>query len=154
MALYKHVLHHSANQTPKSFLEALGVYVCVLNNCGYCVEHHFQGLRRLLGDDERCAKMREAFEADDLERAFNGAELAAMRYACALTQSPGTLASTAIEDMRAAGMSDGEILEVNQVVSYFSYANRTVLGLGINTKGDVLGLSPGNSDDPSDWGHR
>ncbi len=154
MALYKYLLHHSANQTPKSFLEALGVYVSVLNNCSYCVEHHFQGLRRLLGNDERCAKMREAFEADDLERAFDGAELAAMRYARVLTQSPGTLASSAIEDMRAAGISDGEILEVNQVVSYFSYANRTVLGLGINTKGDVLGLSPGNSDDPSDWRHR
>jgi hypothetical protein len=39
------------------------------------------------------------------------------------------------------------------VCAYFSYANRTVLGLGCSTKGDVLGLSPNNNDDPNDWGH-
>jgi hypothetical protein len=39
------------------------------------------------------------------------------------------------------------------VVSYFAYANRTVLGLGVNTDGDVLGLSPGDNDDPDNWSH-
>jgi uncharacterized protein YciW len=55
--------------------------------------------------------------------------------------------------MRAAGFDDGEILEINQVVAYFAYANRTVLGLGITTEGDVLGLSPGNAESPEDWSH-
>lgn len=49
---------------------------------------------------------------------------------------------------------DGEILEINQLVSYFCYANRMVLGLGINTEGDILGMSPNKSNDPNDWGHR
>ncbi len=39
------------------------------------------------------------------------------------------------------------------MVSYFAYANRTVLGLGVNTDGDVLGLSPGDNDDPDNWSH-
>ena len=52
-----------------------------------------------------------------------------------------------------SGYTDGEILEINQVSAYFSYANRTVLSLGCNTDGDIIGLSPGNSDDPDDWGH-
>ncbi len=56
--------------------------------------------------------------------------------------------------MRAEGLSDGEILEVNQVVAYFAYANRTVLGLGVTTAGDTLGLSPSASDQPDDWRHR
>ena len=56
--------------------------------------------------------------------------------------------------MRNAGFDDGEILEINQVTAYFSYANRTVLGLGCSTDGDVLGLSPNNSEDPNDWGHK
>jgi len=56
--------------------------------------------------------------------------------------------------LRLAGWSDGEILEINQVASYFNYANRTVLGLGISLEGDVLGLSPGDSDDPENWSHR
>jgi hypothetical protein len=55
--------------------------------------------------------------------------------------------------LRAAGYDDGEILEINQVAAYFAYANRTVQGLGCSTKGEVLGLSPGNADDPDDWSH-
>jgi len=55
--------------------------------------------------------------------------------------------------LRSAGFSDGEVLEINQVTAYFNYANRTVLGLGCSTSGDILGLSPNNSDDPDDWSH-
>jgi hypothetical protein len=51
------------------------------------------------------------------------------------------------------GYTDGEILEINQVSAYFSYANRTVLGLGCSTTGDILGLSPNKSDNPDDWNH-
>jgi uncharacterized protein YciW len=54
--------------------------------------------------------------------------------------------------MRSAGLDDGEILEVNQVVAYFAYANRTVSGLGVTTAGDVLGLSPADTGG-DDWHH-
>lgn len=59
-----------------------------------------------------------------------------------------------IENLKSLGYSDGEILEVNQVVSYFNYANRTVLGLGVNTNNEILGLSPKNKDDENSWGHK
>ena len=58
-----------------------------------------------------------------------------------------------IEALRTSGFDDGEILEINQVVAYFNYANRTVLGLGCSTDGDIVGLSPDNSDNPDDWSH-
>ncbi len=154
MALYKNVLHHASNRLPKSLLETLGVYVSLLNGCAYCVEHHFQGLQRLLGDQKRGGQIRTALEAERPEDALTGRELAAARYARALTRDPRSLREDDIEDLRAAGLDDGEILEINQVVSYFAYANRTVLGLGINTDGDELGLSPNDSDDPENWSHR
>ena len=75
-------------------------------------------------------------------------------YAGALTLSPMLVNEEMIEGMRAAGYDDGEILEINQVTAYFGYANRTVLGLGCSTEGDILGLSPNNSDSPDDWSHR
>ena len=53
MALYKYVLHHPGNTLSKVFLETIGVYVSSLNSCPYCVEHHFFGMSRLLGDDAR-----------------------------------------------------------------------------------------------------
>ncbi|MCR9176692.1 MAG: peroxidase-related enzyme [Alphaproteobacteria bacterium] len=153
MHLYKYVLHHSANTVPKAFLETIGVLVSVLNGCAYCVEHHFQGLRRLLGDDGRANAIRNAFEGAAADTEFDAKDLSALRYAEALTRDPAGVSHDMIETMRAAGWSDGEILEINQVTAYFSYANRTVLGLGVNTEGDILGLSPGESDDPNNWNH-
>jgi uncharacterized protein YciW len=76
-----------------------------------------------------------------------------MEYARQLTRDPGGLREDIIKKLRTAGYSDGEILEINQVSAYFSYANRTVLGLGCSTDGDILGLSPNNNNDPDDWGH-
>jgi uncharacterized peroxidase-related enzyme len=154
LALYKAVLHHARNQLPRSFLETIGVQVSLLNGCGYCVEHHWAGLRRLLDDDARADAIRAALEADAPERVFAGRELAALRYARALTVDPASLDRSLLVAMREAGLDDGEILEVNQVTAYFAYANRTVLGLGVTTDGDVLGLSPSSTDDPDDWSHR
>ncbi len=153
MALYKAVLHHYGNAIAKETLEALGVYVSLLNGCEYCVAHHSAGLARLLRDEARAAAIGEALAADRPEAAFAGRDLAMMRYARALTLAPAEMAEAHAGALRAAGLDDGEILEVNQVVSYFAYANRTVLGLGVSTAGDALGLSPGNSDNPADWSH-
>ncbi|MEM1274124.1 MAG: peroxidase-related enzyme [Pseudomonadota bacterium] len=154
MSIYKYVLHHSGNTLPKWFLETLGVWVSRLNACSYCVEHHFAGLKRLLRDDERAGALRAAIEADDIANApLSDAQKRAMVYAKTLTQQPGAIRQEDIEALRAAGLEDGQILEINQVVAYFAYANRTVLGLGCALDGDVLGLSPNNSDDPDAWTH-
>lgn len=155
MALYKAVLHHAGNRVPKWVLEMLGVYVSHLNGCDYCLEHHFAGLSRLLDDAAQAQALRDALEAGDIAGAPLGRrEKAALRYAERLTRDPAEMREMEVEALRLAGWEDGEILEINQVVAYFAYANRTVLGLGCSTAGEVLGLSPGNSDDPEDWGHR
>lgn len=157
MALYKYVLHHANNTTPKWFLETVGVFVSQLNGCAYCVEHHFSGLRRLLKDDARANGIRAALDAERLDGPeFDARQHAALAYARRLTRTVNDAAALRadIDAMRSAGWDDGGILEVNQVVAYFNYANRTVLGLGISTDGDILGLSPGNSENPDDWAHR
>ncbi len=154
MAVYKHVLHHSANTVPKWFLETLGVWVSLLNQCSYCVEHHFAGLQRLLNDPARGLALRAAMQARDIAAAaLSRREKRAMAYAEALTLAPASLTEADAAALRDSGWTDGEILEINQVCAYFSYANRTVLGLGCSTEGDILGLSPNKSDDPDDWNH-
>jgi len=153
MTLYKYVLHHSGNQVPKWQLEMLGVYVSHLNGCTYCVEHHFAGMKRLLKDDPRADAIRAALEAGRPEDGLDGVLLAMVRYAEALTGDPADIDQTYIEAMREAGLDDGMILEVNQVVAYFAYANRTVLGLGVSHVGETLGLSPNDSENPDDWSH-
>ncbi len=154
MAIYKYVLHHRNNTIDKWFLETLGVWVSALNECDNCVEHHFAGLKRLLNDDERSTQIRAAIDGKNIESApLDNRQKTAMEYARQLTRDPGGIRENVIQELRAAGYSDGEILEINQVSAYFSYANGTVLGLGCSTEGDILGLSPNNNEDPNDWGH-
>ncbi len=154
MALYKGVMHHPGNRLPKWQLEMLGVYVSLLNGCAYCVAHHYAGLRRLLEDDARATEIRDALQADAPERALDGAPLAMARYARSLTAEPAAIDEAPVAAMRRQGLDDGQILEVNQVVAYFAYANRTVLGLGVATAGETLGLSPSDGEDAENWGHR
>ncbi len=154
MALYKNVLHHANNTLPKWFLEAIGVYVSILNGCRYCVTHHATGMGKLINDEKRYVSILDALEAMRPEKMFAGPELLALNYASKLTLAPGTIQQDDIEALHHAGYSDGEILEINQVVSYFNYANRTVTGVGVDTQGDILGLSPNRSNDPDNWSHR
>jgi len=153
MTLYKYVLHHPRNSLPKAYLEAIGVYVSSLNKCAYCVEHHFAGMARLLNDAERSDAIRQALQDRQPENVFEGAELAGLQYAGKLTLAAAELTETDIDSLRKAGLDDGQILEINQVTAYFSYANRTVLGLGVSTAGDIIGLSPGDSQNPDNWSH-
>ncbi len=155
MALYKVVLHHSGNQIGAWFLETIGVWVSLLNGCEYCVEHHRQGLARLIADEARAAAIIRALERGDIEAGpFDAREKAALRYAEALTRAPAGVTQAMVAELRDLGYEDGEILEINQAAAYFGYANRTASGLGCTTEGDVLGLSPGNVEDPNDWSHR
>lgn len=153
MALYKSVLHHHGNQLPKWLLETIGIYVSLLNGCAYCVAHHRAGLHRLVPNEERAVAIFAALETGEFAGLFDERERAILGYAQQLTQSPATVTESEIVALRRAGLDDGEILEVNQVSSYFAYVNRTVLGLGVSTTGDILGLSPGDNADPLNWQH-
>ena len=154
MAIYKYVLHHACNTLPKWYLETTGVWVSSLNHCDYCVEHHFAGLTRLLDDDQRAGALRGAIEARNIDAApLDETQKLGLIYAEQLTVNPVALTEDLVIQLRSAGFSDGEILEINQIAAYFNYANRTVLGLGCSTDGDILGLSPNNSDNPDDWSH-
>ena len=42
--------------------------------------------------------------------------------------------------LREEGLDDGQILEANQIICYFNYVNRSLNGLGVTTKGDIVGF--------------
>lgn len=154
MSLYKNTLHHSNNTFPNWFLELLGTYTSYINNCEYCYKHHFTGMKRFLNDDKKAESLKQHIEADTLIDFLSKKEFALVDYAKKLTFTADKIKKEDIENLKSLGYSDGEILEVNQVVSYFNYANRTVLGLGVNTNNEILGLSPKNKDNESAWDHQ
>jgi len=80
MVMYKNVLHHTGNKIPKWFLEAMGVLTSMLNGCTYCVDHHFSGMERLVDDNERAKKIRQALESEQFSDAFDERQAAALQY--------------------------------------------------------------------------
>ncbi len=154
MSLYKNTLHHSNNTFPNWFLELLGTYTSYLNNCTYCYKHHFEGMKRFLKDDKKAEQLKFHIENNTLHKILDVKELELANYTKKLTLKTDSISEKDIKDLKSLGIDDGEILEVNQVVAYFNYANRTVLGLGVNTDNEVLGLSPKNKDDETAWNHK
>lgn len=136
MSLYRSILHHRANRVPADLAEAIGVRVSRINGCGYCVEHHARGLRRILADDAVAGAWLDALHHGRFEDAFEPRLIEALRYAERLTRSPAAVTVDDVHRLRAAGWSDGCILEINQLAAYFAYANRTVLGLGVEREDD------------------
>ena len=136
MALYKSVLHHCGNTLDNAMAEAIGVRVSLINGCDYCVTHHARGLRKALADEVQAERWLAALECGSLEDVFKPAQALALEYAERLTRTPDQIGPEGVEALRKAGWSDGEILEINQVVAYFAYANRTVLGLGVEIEVD------------------
>ena len=155
LAIYKSVMHHTGNALPVWFLECMAVYTGLCNKCDYSVAHHFAGLTRQLGGDKaRADRIYTALAADAPEREFRGKELALLRYVRKLTVAPRDMVEADIAAARAAGASDGEILEANQVCAYFNYSNRLLNGLGVTTEGDTLGLSPPDTAELAVKGYR
>jgi len=153
MTLYKYTIHHPKNTIDKWFLECIGVYVSMLNHCHYCVDHHFSGMSRLLNDQNKANTIKQELKVRK-HQILNNKQQVALDYALQLTASPGSMKEQMVCNMQDTGWKDGEILEINQVAAYFNYANRTVLGLGVRSEGDIIGLSPNNSNDPEDWNHQ
>lgn len=154
MSLYKNTLHHSNNTFPNWMLEFLGTYTSYINKCNYCYEHHFAGMKRFLNNDKKAEELRLHIKNGSLANYLSEKEYALISYAHKLTLKADSLSKADISYLKTQGYNDGEILEVNQVVAYFNYANRTVMGLGVNTDGEVLGLSPSNKNDERAWDHK
>ena len=139
LALYRSVLHHEGNSLPTWFLEVVGSYTAWLNLCDYSFTNHWTNARHLIGDEQRSDEIGAALKADRPEAAFEGKELALLRYTRKLTLSPQDMVEADVAALRAAGAEDGEILEVNQVCGYFNYVARCLNGLGVSLKGDIVG---------------
>lgn len=91
--------------------------------------HHSAALADQSGD-EALAETVVSGSFDEL-----GAQLSAMcRYAVKLTLAPDEMRADDLAPLRDVGLGDRDIIDLNQVVSYFNYVNRVADGLGVELK--------------------
>jgi len=137
--LYKSVLHDDSNTIPEWFQETISSYVSILNQCEYSLSNHWANAKHLINDNKKSEKIKEALDKKRPEEVFNGKELELLKYSEKLTLSPSEMEEEDVKALKANGVTDGEILEANQIICYFNYVNRSINGLGVSTKGDIVG---------------
>lgn len=140
--LYKSALHSKPNGLTIRERELIGVYVSKLNGCQYCVQHHRAGLAREIGDEALAAQLTREVAGEDPPQNLSDREREMIAYTTKLTRTPAEMESDDIDNLRGIGLDDAAILDLNQIVAYFAYANRTVQGLGVEVAGEPLGLHP------------
>jgi uncharacterized peroxidase-related enzyme len=109
--------------------ELIAVTVSALNGCEYCVSHHAAALNVYWRDEQKLARLVDDYRQVELsprERAMVG-------YAVLLTREPAAVSHEHVAAMRAAGLSEEEVLSVNLITSYFNFVNRVANGLGVES---------------------
>jgi uncharacterized peroxidase-related enzyme len=147
LSLYKAVLHSRPNGLSQRERELVGVCVSKVNACTYCVKHHTAGLARHVGDRDLAERLAAASVNEESQEVLTDREKELCAYARKLTDAPDTITSDDIDSLHEAGLDDATILDLNQIVAYFAYANRTVQGLGVRAEDEPLGLHPDSSRD-------
>ena len=146
LVLYKATLHSRPNELSPKERELVAVCVSKLNNCDYCVDHHSAGLGRHIKDQELALELGKAAVGEQSSVELSDREKALCQYTKKLTLNPQEMEESDLDNLRAEGLEDVGILDLNQTVAYFAYANRTVHGLGVYADGEPLGLHPDENE--------
>ena len=139
MALYKSCLHDDTNTLPEWLQETISSYVSILNSCEYSLLNHWKNAEFLIHNKEKSNKIYSSLKKRKPQDYFTGVELALMQYAEKLTLRPSDMKRADVDNLKTAGLDDGQILEANQIICYFNYVNRSINGLGVTNEGDIIG---------------
>jgi CMD domain protein len=123
--LFKAVMYGHGG-LPRADRELASVAGSRVNGCVYCASVHSRLFVQLRKSEE---PMRRILD-EGVETPLTGRDKAIVDYAAQLTREPNALAPEALEPLRAAGLSDLEILDVTHVVAMFAWANRLLQTLG------------------------
>ncbi|MCY4663662.1 MAG: peroxidase-related enzyme, partial [Acidimicrobiaceae bacterium] len=103
-----------------------------INGTVHCMSQVTIKLRQTGLDDEAIAKL--ATDPDCFESlGLSPADTAVVRYAVKLTRSPASVTEADVEDLRAAGFDDLDIVDANSQCAHLNYVNRVAMGLGIHS---------------------
>jgi CMD domain protein len=106
--------------------ELASAVVSRVNGCVYCASVHAQRFEQLARRNDVIAQVFEEPET----AGTTARERAIVRLAIALTRDPAGFGAAQLQAVRAAGLTNLEILDTLHAVAIFAWANRLMLNLG------------------------
>ena len=110
----------------------IGYVTSMLNSTPHCASQVRMKLREVGFTDEEIRAMDER-----RYDALAPQEAAVARYSDRLTLEPGAVGKADVEDLRANGLGDLEILDANNMCAHLNYVNRIANGLGLRSEVDA-----------------
>ena len=106
--------------------ELASTVVSRVNGCVYCASVHAQRFEQLTRRNDVIAQV----FTEPVGAGTNARERAIVDASIALTKAPGSFGANELRALRAAGLSDLELLDMIHAVAIFAWANRLMLNLG------------------------
>jgi uncharacterized peroxidase-related enzyme len=123
LRLYKIVEAAPSNLTPLE--RRVAAYITsMVNETPHCAS----------GVEHRLADMDVPVQRIAVLRRHDARLDAIATYSEKLTTAPGRIDESDIDGLRAVGLDDLDILDLNNIVAYFNYINRVANGLGLRTE--------------------
>lgn len=70
-------------------------------------------------------------------------------YVEKLTRTPADMTRDDLDELRAVGFADADLLAICEVTAYYAYVNRIADGLGVDLEPDLAADEPPDSPNPS-----
>ena len=112
--------------TPKE-RELIALVVSSENRCEPCILGHAAALRGITGDPFWV----ERVQVNHRHAPLSLRERALADYALAITRAPGAIEAADLDRLRAAGVSEAEILDAAAIAAYFNFSNRLNSAIGV-----------------------
>ena len=130
LRLYRTVEHCPSQLTPIE-RQSAALVTSRLNGTDHCAS----GLRLKLESLGLAAAVLAAIDADPANVDSGDDRFDAIcAYAAKLTRSPDAVVEDDVDRLREHGLSDLDILDLNNMVAYYAYINRVVMGLGLRSE--------------------
>ena len=129
LRLYRTV-EHCPSQLTAVERQSAALVTSRLNGTDHCAS----GLRLKLESLGVATEVLDAIDADPGNVETGEGRLDAIcAYASKLTRSPAAVAEDDLAPLREHGLGDLDILDLNNMVAYYAYINRVVMGLGLRS---------------------
>ena len=129
LRLYRTV-EHCPSQLTAIERQSAALVTSRLNGTDHCAS----GLRLKLESLGLAIEVLDAIDADPAHVRTGDARFDAIcAHAAKLTRSPAAVAEDDLAPLRDHGLSDLDILDLNNIVAYYAYINRVVMGLGLRS---------------------
>ena len=138
---YKAVLHSSDSPLGLYQSEFVATHVAILAKCTYAKAHHGENFLKAAPSRDEGESILLALEQGNIEAECLGPKMQAMaKYTRKLSLEPMEMSENDIADLRDAGLTEAEIVQLNQIAASFGYWVRMINGLGIQLGEETIGM--------------